>query len=481
MPGGASALTATLIPSLPYSDADTVPTTAGLWYKYIATTTGPNEISIFAYAATLTTQRLRIFSPDAITPFPWQIAPQVFATSRPFQIPVVAGVTYYFNVYNQVGAYTFSVIAGPNDLAPIGSIFVNDSDGGLPLALLSGTDGHALRFIHPFPPGETADVIASGPHTGRMLVHNRSTQTGDTNNIRGDGHLHLYSPQFVLLADLPYITTGDSYTCPIRVGLTTKQFYVGQQTDLAHGGSSSATTVTSAGAFGPRTWVLTGIGIGHIAPSVDETILYCARLSSGAVRILGRWDLVNDVGLADLAATVTNFRIDALLVLADDTVLVAYTNQATNVTPFVRRYAPDGTILNTYTLTGAQSGDLRLATALDDPASFWIWTKTNAVESLVAPTTLNRFQNLRVSDGAVLSTFSVPQFIKGVYIGAKSATPLARFDAAESCPFLITRVAVPPYDPNPCPCPADPLTLGLTPPSSDPGASPSVDPWTFGP
>ena len=487
MPGGASAASATLITSLPYTDADTVPTTAGLWYKYVCPASGvPNEIGIFPFSVTASSQRIRIYSPDAVTPFPPRDpisgpAAPTPVSNRPIQIPVVAGVTYYINIYNQAGAYTLSVIAGPDEPVPIGSIFVNDSEGDWPLALLSATDGHVLRFIHPFPCGETADVIASGPGTGRMLVHYRGTQTGDTTHVRGDGHLHLYSPQFELLADLPYTPTGDSYVCPIRWGRTSGSFYVGQQTDPANGGNGSVTTVTADGAFGPTTWNLSpDWNIGTIAPSGDETILYAGRLSFGTPRVLAQWDLVNNVALPDLAAAIPNFHIEALLVLGDDTILVAYVRNVPNVEPFVRRYDSTGTILNTYTLTGGQSSDVRLARALDDPVSVWVWTKTTATEALSGPNVFNRFQNLRVSDGAILSTFSVPQFGHGTYAGlVTGGVPLARFGASESCPFLIIREALVPSvtldvtDPpaaitiaatvspqlQECPCPDDPWPL----------------------
>ncbi|PYQ25571.1 MAG: hypothetical protein DMF56_27205 [Acidobacteria bacterium] len=449
MPGGATSGTATLITSLPYNDADTVPTTAGLWYRYTAPASGiPNAISVFAYAATLSNQRLRVFSPDAVTAYPAS-DPGNWVNSRPLQIMLEAGVTYYLNVYNQTGAYTLSVIAGPNDFVPVGALLVPNDVPNYPAAILSATDGHVLRFIHPFPSGETADVGASGPTTGRILAHSRNffqdplgPQTG------GDGHLKLYSAQFELLADLPYIPLGDSFTAPIRWGRTSGLFYVMQATDPLNGGDGSVTTVTADGAFGPTTWNLSNTwNVASIAPSGSETILYGARNTFGTINTLAQWDLVNNVALPDLAPAVSSFRIQDLLVLGDDTILVAYVWFVANHTPILRRYAPDGTLLNTYTLTGSQSTEVRLARALNDPVSFWVWTRTNATESLSGPTTLNKFSNLQADDGTILLTFSQPQFTHGGYQGAKSATPLARFGAAESCPFLILREEIPPAAP----------------------------------
>src|SRR5436190_1468127 len=383
MPGGATSGTATLITSLPYNDADTVPTTAGLWYRYTAPASGiPNAISVFAYAATLSNQRLRVFSPDAVTAYPAS-DPGNWVNSRPLQIMLEAGVTYYLNVYNQTGAYTLSVIAGPNDFVPVGALLVPNDVPNYPAAILSATDGHVLRFIH-----------------------------------------------------------------PIRWGRTSGLFYVMQATDPLSGGDGSVTTVTADGAFGPTTWNLSNTwNVASIAPSGSETILYGARNTFGTINTLAQWDLVNNVALPDLAPAVSSFRIQDLLVLGDDTILVAYVWFVANHTPILRRYAPDGTLLNTYTLTGSQSTEVRLARALNDPVSFWVWTRTNATESLSGPTTLNKFSNLQADDGTILLTFSQPQFTHGGYQGAKSATPLARFGAAESCPFLILREEIPPAAP----------------------------------
>src|SRR5206468_12078385 len=183
MAGGTSAATATLITNLPYTDADTSPNTAGLWYLYVAPASGPSEIGVFAYspAASLS---LSIFSPDAVTPYPGGGEAIAGLHNKPCQIPLDAGAAYYLHVSGAAGAYTISGLSGAHQTAPAGSLFVNDDTPGWPLVLLSPADGTPLRFVHPFPAGEHADVLAAGVHAGRILVHDTLT-----------GHLRLYSPQ----------------------------------------------------------------------------------------------------------------------------------------------------------------------------------------------------------------------------------------------------------------------------------------------
>jgi hypothetical protein len=148
-----------------------------------------------------------------------------------------------------------------------------------------------------------------------------------------------------------------------------------------------------------------------------------------------RWDLINNVALSDLAAGVAGATgFNDVLVLNDGTILTGYAKPGD---AFVRRYSTAGAVLNTYDF-GNSVGDSpnRLAYALDDPASFWVWLH------LPSGGGTSRFQNVRVSDGAILTTFDVVPFELGVYVGAPTATP-TRFGSSQSCPFLVMRPAAP--------------------------------------
>lgn len=423
MSGGATAGTATPITSLPYTDSDTSPGVSGLWYRYDGTA-ALNEVGIFVYTA-VASLSLSVFSPDSTTGYPPNDA-LASVHNRAVQIPVADGIAYYLHVAGAAGAYTISVEAGPTDSVPAGSILINDDvNGPWPVALLDATDGTVLAFRSPFVNGENADVLADGT----VLVHDRSA-----------GDLVLYSSQLAEVTRLAGYTTGGARAY-IRANSAGTHFYVGKSTGAS---TSSVTTVTAAGAFGPTTWHLTAGFLTACAANVAETILYYNVGAVGNAPIK-RWDLLTDSALSDLVTgqgAMWNTR-DDVLVLTDDTVVVGYENTTAATAPKVLRYDAAGATLNTYTITGARSTDLRLATARDDPTSFWVWAKlANGI---------SRFQNLKASDGTVLTTFDAVQFEDGIYAGTETATPLARFGHSESCPFLILRAPL-----------AESLTIAVT-------------------
>ena len=222
----------------------------GRWYKYVSPTPAvPNELGVFVYTAGSNNLNLRVYTPDAVTPYQaGNLFPFTAIRNKPIQFPLSAGVTYYLNVFGagNAGDYTLSVLAGATDPAPIGSIFVNDDHLAWPLVILSAIDGTPLRYISPFPIGETADILATGTYTGRILVHDR------TNTVTDD-RLKLYSPHFDLLADVQYLMATDSQVCPIMSNKSTR-FYIGRATDAENANHATVTTVTATGAFGARTW-----------------------------------------------------------------------------------------------------------------------------------------------------------------------------------------------------------------------------------
>ena len=63
----------------------------------------------------------------------------------------------------------------------------------------------------------------------------------------------------------------------------------------------------------------------------------------------------------------------------------------------------------------------RLADPLDDPDTFWLFTHPITV------TGRSRFQNIRISDGSVLSTRDSTKYEEGEYNDNPTTTPTARF------------------------------------------------------
>jgi hypothetical protein len=207
---------------------------------------------------------------------------------------------------------------------------------------------------------------------------------------------------------------------------------------LGHGSASSTPglveTVTAAGAIGATTWTLSSSPVA-IAPTRDDAILYFADGTSGAA--VERWDLVDDVGLSDLAAGVTGYLVREIFVLADGSILVIY-DESAGTDVYVVRYSAAGATLNTYsTQFDASTGsDTHLAFANDDPDTFWAWIKITGGQS--------RFMQIDTSDGTILASFDAYHFTSGLYDGAVSATPAVRFGHSESCTFVITLGSVVP-------------------------------------
>src|SRR5207245_5587638 len=158
-----------------------------------------------------------------------------------------------------------------------------------------------------------------------------------------------------------------------------------------------------------------------MAPSLDETILYVVNNTNPSVAAVNRWDLVNNVALTDLVAGIASYSTYEILVLADGTLIVMYQSNTSTNAPMAKHYDATGATLNTYTFTGSQRFDTRLAYAVDDPLSFWAWTK-------LAPSTgQSRFTNVRVSDGATMTTFDVMDFDAVIFHGGVLDNPLSRF------------------------------------------------------
>lgn len=422
---------ATAVTTLPYLATVTLAPGETRWWAYTADVT--DVIGLLAtLPPTADTFTVSIRSPWVGTPYHG-----FTAVETPLQFPVTAGGTYYIKIQNTDLVpldCALSLIRAPAEAVPVGSIFVHDDVAGLPLAILSQTTGAVIRFRQPVAAGEYADVLPDG----RYLV----------DDSYGDGNLKLYSGQTALLAQVPYHTTVPvTKFLPVRSNKA-HAFYIGNPADVDQGNATTARrfdadTLT----FGATTWVLTPTltGLTALAPSLDETILYYAAATTAAP--IKRWDLINNVALSNLAAGITNSQPrNDILVLNDDTILAAYAG-----TGFygVKRYAADGTVLNTYTVPALN--DIMLAYALDDPVSFWVWLKH------VPAIGISRFQNIRVSDGVVLTTFDATMFDNGVYLPvARPVDPAdyVRFGHSFSCHFFIMRQAIAAPAPPPLPLPA---------------------------
>lgn len=417
---------------------------AELWYKYVPVASDI-EISIFPFQSLAVLPAVAVFAGVVFyAPDPWPLnGGGAYAFGVPYQVPCAVGQAIYVRLRPISGTTTTLDIESfvPSATA-VGDILVPDDSDGFSAAVLGSTTGLPKTFIYPFRAGEGGDVLpVSGIVIAGGIDSTVSTYSADLGTVLGS-----YVSPFVSAQLISIRTNQDD------------AFYVGWPGALVHAQvhvlDIHALLVATIGPFATT-------GLKGAAPNRAETILYYHG-QTGAGNAVQRWDIVNNVALTDLAPTIaTYFANRPLLVLADDTILMTYARVAPSVDTFVRRYDATGTVLNTYNFGTTNRQDFQLASALDDPTSFWVWLKL--LDGI------SRFSNLRTADGAVLTTFDVVQFEEGVYQATPTATPV-RYGHSESCPFLLLRAIITPPSPvvGPVGCPTG---LGLSPTAARPGCA----------
>ena len=131
-----------------------------------------------------------------------------------------------------------------------------------------------------------------------------------------------------------------------------------------------------------------------------------------------------------------------MLVLSGSTVLVMYQTVSGAPSDFIKRYDSSGTVLNTYTIPAGQ-GLNRMAIALDDPTSFWVWTY---VFSGSSQTGFSDFTRIKVSDGSTVTAITgVAEYgSNGYVLPAASARRWPDLGHPTTCPLLILPVSAAP-------------------------------------
>ena len=414
-PTNISFATATDLGTLPASItqvADFAGTTYNLFFSFTAPA-GSTVIGAFGFGD------LSVYTPT-IQPYD-STHTGILAISvqnKEIQFPVTAGATYFLELVTNGGNPTpanlsLSVYVAPNVSVPVGSIAVNDDTVGFPLALISSTaDYTVLRFVDNFPAGEAGDTLSSG----MVLVENADT-----------GQAQLYDQTFNLIAT---ITVGSGVRS-IRTCSRSQIFYA------ADGHNPPRfLTVTNTGTASGLTTLTGSTSLQSITPNLTETILYHAGVNAGDP--VERWDITNGVALTNLVAGIATYKVSDMFVLADGTILVAYYKD-TAVSDFkVLHYSTAGATLNTYNFGQYElslGSPPRLASAIDDPNSFW------AMQHQTSTVGTTKFLNIKISDGSTLTTRNGVLFGAGRYDAPATATPLAQFGTSPSCPFWIVRAS----------------------------------------
>ncbi len=415
--------TATDLGTLPASVSQNVfdaGTAYTVWFAY--TSVSPDVmVSLFAYGDAIGYYTgTQVYDDISASPvsniISTGVPPTVTTGNKPVQFAVTPGTTYYIKISPPTGnpspaVLTLEVESFAQQTAPIGSIVVPDDT--LSVATIISASGGALRFLNPFPPGESADVLDDGT----MAFEDSEA-----------GGVSLYDDQFNLIATAPTGNVNDIGGC-IRTCQGTQRFWVAYRV----GADRVVSYIDPDGTLGPTHTLPTSPKC--IAVSNDESICYYSLNGDSVIK---RFDLLTDTPLSDLVADTPTFQTFDILVLSDDTIIASYLK---TFDVKVRAFNPAGTVLHTYSFGGdvvyPSGTQPRLAYAADDPTSFWIWTHPDGVNL-----GLSRFQNVTVATGAIAATVENTEYETGIYNRAPTPTPV-RNGNSYSCPFLITRVAVP--------------------------------------
>lgn len=338
------------------------------------------------------------------------------------------GATYYIQVNDQNGApvpvadrLTFEALAPYTLPTPRGSLLVLNDTRGFPATVLSASNGRILK---------NAALPASefGAWCGKVLCIPQSLDRFVLGQ-QIDG-LTFWNPSLKLITENtdPLVVPAGSVFFWIVSTNYVDRFYVSRRfgPPVNH---CDIITLATDGSLLPDTWSLPanslhmqGLGI-----SRDGTIAYYySDLEIGAP--IHRFDLVNNVPLSDLRGAVNANEQAAgrdILVMSDDTILCVDQRDSALTDRTIRRYAPDGTLLNTYPLPADGSSPPRIAIDPVDASFFWVMHFPLTVPNF------SRFTKIKTSDGSTLVTFDVDYSEAGEWKADDVLGP------SQSCPLLI--------------------------------------------
>ncbi len=383
--------------------ADNAGTTYDLWFQRTVLA-GEVEWSLLAFGD------LAVYKPTVTFwtgPTGAPVLIQTGGINKAIQVCVTpyVGDVLYMKVATNAGNPTpaeltlnLQVLVGQT--VPVGAVAVNDDRDTFPAVFYNSATGAPYFYASSFPASDFADVLP----TGQILALNLNTDTWT-----------LFASDLSILA---HPNPGSGFTRVSSNQVDT--FYVANNT------THVVKTISSTGVVGGTSWTVTA-GPQSIAPAIDDSILYYVE-TNATNQPIKRWDLVNDIALADLVAGIANYLMPkTLVVLTDGTIIAPYIRLG--VDSQVKHYSAAGATLHTFAVTDRLN---QVSHAINDPLSFWYWKFTdNAAEDMV-------FREILISTGATVQGFTVPQYTAGIYAGTATATPL-RFGNSDSCQFWIQR------------------------------------------
>jgi len=359
-------------------------------------------------------------------------------TKQVANVPVTPGRRLFVTAWTTLDAghtFTLTLAAAPTDTVQTGDLLIlNDNHEanlydptfkGFYQAIWYTPTGTIRALSGTFPGCELGVSLASG-RWGVPLY--------DT------GELMIYAPP-PTLARLHRVTTPliDSIR---SLGTDFTAFYVIGHTTAGSANFNRVYKVSADGVVDATSWTLpygyTGSnhqGNSSCGVSRAGTVLYYNdTVEIGNVR---RHDLMTDAVLPPFNTTPSaDHASEDIIVLSDDTIVVAFYRNVNPGGSWVYHYAADGTVLHTYNVPGNFALH-HLTHAWNDAATHvWIWVQA----ATGAPQ--NVLQLLRLADGALVQNWTVPPFIAG--LGPANDAPAncdaVRYGAAHSCPLTFSRL-----------------------------------------
>lgn len=370
---------------------DGAATVQDLWYSYLPVD-GDKGLEIYAYG----TGALAYMPHTTVWTGPTASIAQLDnnsdSQSRPVQQDIVTfavpGERIYFRFRNQGGNHnpstlTLRIARWQNESITSGDLFINDSSSGWPGITMDPATAIPKRYELNYPAGE-----------GQQVLRNGIVAVIDAFEAEGVV-LYDVAPSGFTVRATPTMPSDD-YTD----ALSTNQldtFWALNQDEFA---TSFAVSIDQNGVVG--TPLNLGFdSIDNLVPQADNSALYAVRGSE-----IKKITNPGGVGTTFLTVDATFGFAANLLMMTDDTLLVAYDKAAT--TNYIKRFNLSAVQQgSTITLAGVVGSSIleRVFADSDDPNYFWIWWQTS---------TLNKFQKYRVSDGTLITTLSRMKFVNSV-------------------------------------------------------------------
>jgi hypothetical protein len=434
-PPNQTAATARAIVTLPYEQIEDVADQANtleLWYRYDGQT-DDRMIGALAFAdiASVYEPKIYIYTGTSSSLVAYHI---VGSSQRAVQVPSNPGTTYFFKV-TQGGAgtplaasLTFRLDKAPQIDAPAGAIIstVSSSDTDWRTPILSATSTQVYQFI--------ADASFMHAAVGRTL--DDGVMIGDS---AAPDMVDIYNPSLTRIyhATPSYFAFGpDSITSN-----NVDTFYLIYDNGA---GNKEIRTLSASGGESTNAWTLPSVATsGAGTADRNNAIFYYGN--AGAVK---RYDLVNSVGLTDLAAAIAGYAVHQNMCVMDDgSILVGYIKTGGGPDNLIKRYNPAGTVLNTYNLAGVSNG-LHHFSIGPNPLTFYVWMLSNVVGTHDRST----YSEILASDGSTVRSAAYDVFDAGHSDIPYDPTypdidDVPRFGAESTCTMYVLRAAVAPSNP----------------------------------